>query len=186
MLLYRSIITLLWFVAIVYWSIAAFNVKKSAPRNARWFAIRILFFVIFVVVVRSSIFTNFDAAFIAHSSSALGFIGTVLCAGGIALAIWARVYLGENWGMPSTTKEDTELVTSGPYKYIRHPIYSGVILAMLGSAFAGDGIWLIVFIIFTLYYIYNARIEESNMMWVFPEQYREYKKKTKMLIPFIF
>ena len=102
------------------------------------------------------------------------------------MAIWARVYLGENWGMAATTKENVELVTSGPYKYVRHPIYSGVMLAMLGSALAGDAVWFIVFVLISLYFIYSARMEETNMLWVFPEQYAAYKKKTKMLIPFIF
>lgn len=55
---------------------------------------------------------------------------------GLGLAVWARIYLGRNWGMPTSTKEDPELVTSGPYRTIRHPIYTGILLAMIGSAIA--------------------------------------------------
>jgi len=63
----------------------------------------------------------------------MGGVGVALCALGIGLAIWARTYLGRNWGMPMSRKENPELVTSGPYAYVRHPIYTGLLIAMLGS-----------------------------------------------------
>jgi protein-S-isoprenylcysteine O-methyltransferase Ste14 len=60
-------------------------------------------------------------------------IGAVLFACGIALAVWARLHLGRNWGMPMTQRAEPELVTSGPYRFVRHPIYSGLLTAMLGD-----------------------------------------------------
>lgn len=84
-----------------------------------------------------------------------------------------------------TKKQDPELVTTGPYQYIRHPIYTGILLGTLGSAIDVSTYWLIVFIIFAFYFIYSAVVEEKLMMKQFPQVYPAYKKKTKMLIPFI-
>ena len=64
----------------------------------------------------------------------LAVIGTLVFACGIGLAVWARLHLGRNWGMPMTQRAEPELVTSGPYRFVRHPIYSGLLAAMLGTA----------------------------------------------------
>lgn len=113
-------------------------------------------------------------------------IGFIMFLVGLALAVWARLYLGKNWGMPMTQKQEPELVTSGPYQYIRHPIYSGILLAALGSAFDVSIYWLLVFIIFAVYFTYSAVVEEKLMIKQFPKVYPSYKNKTKMLIPFVF
>jgi protein-S-isoprenylcysteine O-methyltransferase Ste14 len=111
--------------------------------------------------------------------------GLILCAAGIALAIWARVYLGRNWGMPMTQREHPELVTTGPYAYIRHPIYAGVILAAIGSTITIDVLWFIPLLIYCAYFFYSAPIEERHMAERFPNEYPAYKSRTKMLIPFV-
>jgi len=96
------------------------------------------------------------------------------------------LHLGRNWGMPMSQKQDPELVTSGPYHYIRHPIYSGILLAMLGTAIALSIYWLLIFAVSAVYFIYSAGVEEQLMLRQFPKVYQLYKSKTKMLIPFIF
>ena len=63
-------------------------------------------------------------------------LGLVLFGLGLAFAIWARVHIGRNWGTPMTQKDEPELVTSGPYRLVRHPIYSGILLANIGTALA--------------------------------------------------
>ena len=113
-------------------------------------------------------------------------IGLVIFLLGLALAIWARVYLGRNWGMPMTEKADPELVTTGPYSTIRHPIYSGLILAMVGTAVAISLYWLIAVVLLGAYFIYSAVMEERYMAGLFPDTYPRYKQATKMLIPYIF
>jgi protein-S-isoprenylcysteine O-methyltransferase Ste14 len=112
-------------------------------------------------------------------------IGVLLCAFGIGLAIWARAHLGRNWGMPMARKESPELVTSGPYASVRHPIYTGMLTAMLGSAFGESQLWLVPLVLFGIYFVYSARNEEKLMLQQFPEQYREYMSRTKMLVPFV-
>jgi protein-S-isoprenylcysteine O-methyltransferase Ste14 len=113
-------------------------------------------------------------------------IGLAVFLLGLALATWARVYLGRNWGMPMSTKDDPELVTTGPYRTIRHPIYTGMILAMIGTAIAISLYWLIAVAVLGGYFIYSAVVEERNMAKLFPDTYPEYKKSTRMLIPFVF
>jgi protein-S-isoprenylcysteine O-methyltransferase Ste14 len=115
----------------------------------------------------------------------LGIAGVTLCALGVALAIWARVYLGKNWGMPMSRKEHPELVTTGPYAYVRHPIYTGLLLAMFGSAIAETAFWLVPLVVVGAYFIYSARSEEKGMVEEFPERYPAYQKRTKILVPFL-
>ena len=88
--------------------------------------------------------------------------------------------------MPMTQKVDPELVTAGPYKYIRHPIYSGILLAVIGSVLGSGEYWLLFFILAGLYFVYSAVVEEKLMTKQFPKVYPSYKNKTKMLIPFVF
>lgn len=115
-----------------------------------------------------------------------GIIGVLLCGCGIGFAIWARKHLGKNWGMPMTQKEKPELITSGPYSYVRHPIYTGVLIAILGSVFVSGTEWFVVFILAGIYFIYSAKTEEKNLQKEFPETYPTYIKRTKLIIPFIF
>ena len=106
-------------------------------------------------------------------------------ASGIALAVWARVQLGRNWGMPMTQKAEPELITSGPYRFVRHPIYSGLLAGLLGTALASNLIGLIVVAILGVYFYYSASVEEKNLTATFPAAYPAYRARTKMLIPFV-
>jgi protein-S-isoprenylcysteine O-methyltransferase Ste14 len=109
----------------------------------------------------------------------------VVLVSGLSLAVWARIYLGRNWGMPMTLKRDPELVTSGPYRFVRHPIYSGILLGLLGTALATNLYWLIAFGVCLVYFAYSARVEEANLTRTFPTTYPGYRSRTKMLIPFV-
>jgi protein-S-isoprenylcysteine O-methyltransferase Ste14 len=83
-------------------------------------------------------------------------------------------------------KADPELVTTGPYSSIRHPIYSGMILAMIGTAIAVSPSWLVAVAVLGAYFVYSAVVEERFMAGRFPGSYPEYKRSARMLIPFIF
>jgi protein-S-isoprenylcysteine O-methyltransferase Ste14 len=77
-------------------------------------------------------------------------------------------------------------VTSGPYHFVRHPIYTGMAFALIGSAFAvGDLSWLVFYLALIIMFTCRIHVEEKFMTETFPDQYPEYKKRTKMLIPFI-
>ena len=114
-----------------------------------------------------------------------GVRGGAVCRRGIALAVWARLHPGRNWGMPMTQRAEPELVTSGPYRFVRHPIYSGLLAAMLGTALVDNLLGLIVVAVLVAYFYYSGTVEERNLTTTFPMAYPEYKSRTKMLIPFL-
>jgi protein-S-isoprenylcysteine O-methyltransferase len=120
-------------------------------------------------------------------SSEIKILGILICLLGMLFAVWARRTLGLNWSAnPIELKENHELVSSGPYRLVRNPIYTGVMFALLGT-FIGEG-QLRVFLLFVLIaigMIVRTRIEGKLMAQQFPESYPEYKKKVKSLIPWI-
>ena len=84
-----------------------------------------------------------------------------------------------------TSKENADLVTTGPYSLVRHPIYSGALLAVVGSIIVLGIIWIIFFVYIFVYFIYSVKVEEEIMASKFPNEYPAYKARTKMLIPYI-
>jgi protein-S-isoprenylcysteine O-methyltransferase Ste14 len=103
---------------------------------------------------------------------------------GAVFAIWARVTLGRNWSSVPQVKEQHELVVKGPYRIVRHPIYTGLILAAAGTALAQNrGIWLFMVVLILASYWLKIRVEERLMMETFPEEYPEYRRRVKALIP---
>lgn len=112
--------------------------------------------------------------------------GAILVALGLAFSVWARVYLGGNWSGTVTLKRGHELVRSGPYRFVRNPIYTGLIVAFIGSALA-RGQWssvLGVVIAFGAVW-HKSRIEERVLHDAFGRQYDDYKRDTASLIPFV-
>jgi protein-S-isoprenylcysteine O-methyltransferase Ste14 len=171
-----------WVAFWIYWLAAAVGVKAGRSRSSRFVAIRVGILVVAVLLLRTR-------ALRGHATTGnpwLQGIGLAIFLLGLALAIWARLYLGRNWGTPMSQKDDPELVTTGPYHSIRHPIYSGLLLGMIGSAIAISPYWLVAVVLLGGYFIYSAFMEERLMTRLFPDAYPEYKRSTKMLVPFIF
>jgi len=175
-----------WLSFWIYWLAAATRVKGTRPdaSETRWqlqLGLRVVIVLVILILLRLRIFR---VRAIPHAPALLA-IGLLLFVAGLALAVWARLHIGRNWGLPMSEKADPELITNGPYHLIRHPIYSGLILAMLGTALAISLYWLIVAPIVGGYFIYSARTEERYMTELFPDAYPAYKSHTKMLIPFL-
>jgi protein-S-isoprenylcysteine O-methyltransferase Ste14 len=189
MTIFQSIIAALWLLFIVYWAISALSAKRSLGTIAWWkqgllrVAIVVLIIAAFRVTGARHLLHHVEA-YQAHSIL-LGAIGAVFVLLGVGLAIFARAYLGRNWGMPMSRKAEPELVTGGPYAFVRHPIYSGIILALLGSAMGESAVWAVPLIFAVPYFIYSARREEELMCEQFPGQYPDYKRRTKMIVPFV-
>jgi len=175
----RVCILAIWLAFWLYWLIASRGAKSGA-RGGRNFAPGLRVAIVAFVLLRV-----FKVNGLAVHGAALQALGTIVFAGGLALAVWARVHLGRNWGMPMTEKDEPELVTSGPYRLVRHPIYTGILLGMLGTALATNLYWLVAFAVSAPYFVYSARVEEGIMASSFPCAYPPYKAKTKMLIPFV-
>jgi len=187
---YRSIIAGLWLLFVVYWAVAAVGAKRNASSRL-WrggIGLRLVLILLIATVLRSPSLRDFlaEAQRSTSHSDVFGWTGVALCALGFGLAISARWYLGSNWGMPMSRKEQPELVTRGPYAFIRHPIYTGLILAMLGSAIGVNISWALMLVPVGAYFIYSARREEAVMLQQFPEQYAAYMARTGMLAPRLF
>jgi protein-S-isoprenylcysteine O-methyltransferase Ste14 len=182
--LFGTVILVAWVGFWLYWIAAAASSNRRIPQ-AQSFAgigIRLGIVLLALLLLRTKVLRA-NAAIV--DSPLLQAVGLALFALGLALAVWARRYLGRNWGMPMSEKADPELVTTGPYRYVRHPIYSGVILAMIGTGLAAGLYWLVVAAATAAYFTYSAGVEERNMSRTFPATYPAYQRSTKMLIPFV-
>ncbi len=119
-------------------------------------------------------------------STAVEGTGLGITACGIAFAVWARFALGRNWSGEVTIKEEHELVRGGPYALVRHPIYSGILLGLLGTAgYFGEVRGLIAFALFFSGWWLKSRAEEALMIEQFGDEYRQYRREVKALIPFV-
>lgn len=176
------IILILWVVFWIYWIAASAGVKTGHTRWGQFAGIRVALILLVLLLARGRVFKQ---NLVAPGPWFKG-IGLAVFLLGLALAVWARLYIGRNWGMPMSRKEDPELVTTGPYRTIRHPIYTGIILGMVGTALAVSLFWLIGVVVLGGYFTYSAVIEERDMTKRFPDAYPAYKRSTKMLVPFIF
>lgn len=170
-----------WAVFWAYWLVAAFSMKRGRLLLVRELRIRAVIFVLAIILLRLGAFRNNDV----NSDPEIAGLGLVLFAVGLGFAIWARIHIGRNWGTPMSRKDDPELVTSGPYQLVRHPIYSGVIVAGVGTAVALSWSWLIAVGLAGVYFIYSATIEERTLTEQFPDAYPAYRHSTKMLVPWI-
>lgn len=167
-----------WLGLIVIWLLAAFRTKRTVRRQS--FSSRLL--IIGLVALTGYLLFGAEQLHLV----VLGWIGLALTVAGIAFALLARFYLGRNWSGVVTVKEDHELIRSGPYRLVRHPIHSGLLLALIGTEIALGRAWaLIVVGMASLIYIYKIRLEEQFMIEQFGEQYRQYKRETKAIIPFV-
>jgi protein-S-isoprenylcysteine O-methyltransferase Ste14 len=123
----RTVVFIVWGAFWLYWLIAAFGAKQGS-RTSRARAPGL------VIIVGVVLLRAFSSSTLAVHSPVVKAFGVVLLVSGLGLAVWARIYLGRNWGMPMTEKAEPELVTSGPYRYVRHPIYSGLLQRNRGGA----------------------------------------------------
>ena len=171
-----------WVAFWIYWLAASVGVKAGQTQWTRLAGTRVGLILVVLLFVRAGVLNGRAAI----SDPWRQGIGLTVFVPGLALAVWARVYLGRNWGMPMSQKADPELVTTGPYRSIRHPIYSGVILAMIGTMIAVSLSWLVWVVALGAYFAYSAIVEERFMAGRFPDSYPQYKRSTKMLISFIF
>ncbi len=169
-----------WAVFWVYWLAMSAGVKAGQSRWGQFAGFRVGLIIVILLLLRLRLLKGN----VVHSPW-LESVGLAIWVLGLALAVWARVYIGRNWGMPMSRKDSPELVTGGPYRSIRHPIYSGILLAMVGTTVAVSLYWLVAVVVIGGYFVFSAVHEERYMTEQFPDSYPAYKRSTKMLIPFV-
>jgi len=175
-----------WIVFYLYWLVSARKlkaVKRREPAAQR--LIQIAFTgAAFVLVFDDRLGRGFWGTRFVPESTGIGVAGLALAVAGVALAIWARWHLGENWSGMVTLKEGHELIRTGPYRRIRHPIYTGMLLAFVGTVLAvGQYRGLIALAVATTSFYAKARKEESFLAQEFGEAFREHARRTGMFLP---
>jgi len=179
-------VVVLWVLWLVIWILASLRVKKvraHEPTSTRM--AYLLPKVLTALLLFSPIFRRgvLSQRFIGFSPAAQ-WTGVAITALGILFTIWARVHIGQNWSARVVIKEQHELIRSGPYRWVRHPIYTGLLIAIAGTAFVSGewrGVLALAFAIFG--FAWKAKREEAILTEEFGEAYARYRGHTGMLLP---
>ena len=181
----RLWINALWLLFGLYWIVSAFKLKKTKKGESWSQRFRhVLPLVAAFYLFKPRAHYGWLGARFVPGSDVVAWIGVGLTAAGVAVAIWARWHLGANWSGVVTLKEGHELIRSGPYRTMRHPIYTGILLALLGNAVAlGEVRGLLAVAIAWLSFFAKARREESFLTQEFGDRFAEHSKHTGMFLP---
>lgn len=188
LLAYRYAFPAMWLSWVIYWWVASRDVKTTVQRESLTSRLSHIVPLSIAVFLYSS--QRVRNPFLAERFLPLTewsfWIGAFLTAGGLLFAVWARLHLGRNWSGSVTIKEGHELVTSGPYALVRHPIYTGLLLALLGSTLAlGDWRAVLAFGLSAGALWHKMRVEERWMRQQFGDAYQAYAQRVPALIPFV-
>ncbi len=184
----KNIISACWGIFIVVWLLAAIVTKRTVYRESRaqryGYTIPILIGC-YLLFRGYRLPYPFNVQIIPHTGALL-VATSILCVCGVGFCFWARAVLGRNWSGTVTLKENHELIVRGPYRLVRHPIYTGLLAMVVATAIQlghlGGIIGLIL--IFVSFWIKSSH-EEEVMRNQFPDQYPAYRERVKRIIPFI-
>jgi protein-S-isoprenylcysteine O-methyltransferase Ste14 len=186
---YENFFTVVWIAFLIYWQIKAANTKKTQrlePIVSR--ILRIFTFLVAVVLLST---TWIPLPWLYRPVWRAGllpfWIGAAITVSGLVFAVWAREHLGRNWSRSVTIKQDHELITTGPYATLRHPIYTGILAGFLGLAIALSEVrGFVVFVLIFLMFWSKLSREEQWMRSQFGETYASYVRRTAALVPYLF
>ena len=185
---YEFFFPVVWIVFLVYWQIKAADAKATQrlePAGSRIF--RVLIFLI-AIVLHSIPRIPLPWLYLQLWPSGYWsfWMGAALTVAGLLFAVWAREHLGRNWSRSVTIKRGHELITTGPYAVVRHPIYTGILIGFLGMAIAISQVrGFIVFVLIFLVFWVKLRMEEEWMRSQFGETYATYARQTAALVPYL-
>jgi protein-S-isoprenylcysteine O-methyltransferase Ste14 len=186
---YDYFFTVVWIVFLLYWQIKAIGTKTTQrlePIASR--IVRALTFLIAIVLLST---TRIPLPWLYLHLWPAGlwsfWLGAAVMIAGLLFAVWAREHLGSNWSRSVTIKQDHELITTGPYAVVRHPIYTGILVGFLGTAIALSQVrgFIVVALIFFILWL-KLRMEEQWMRSQFGETYASYAHQTAALVPYLF
>jgi protein-S-isoprenylcysteine O-methyltransferase Ste14 len=182
---YAAVIGITWLCFVLYWLACSWGNKRAVRKLSPGFRILpiLCFFGLFALFASHP---GFFRQQLYARTAAVETTGIVLCMLGVAFAIWARNVLGQNWSGIPQIKEGHELIQAGPYRLVRHPIYTGILLAMFGTGFGFGRVQSLVLFLFCFAALWlKLKVEESLMSQQFPEAYPQYRNRTKALIPYL-
>lgn len=181
------LIPVLWAAWALYWFIAAFSAKPVRRRES--VASRLSHYIPLLLAILLVVSPRFTGTVLGTRflprSEILFWIGAVLVLAGLLFAVAARRHLGGNWSGAVTLKQDHTLTRSGPYRFVRHPIYTGILLAFFGSSVIALGEWrgVVALALITAAFLRKIQIEERFLQEQFGDEYACYRKEVAALIP---
>ena len=187
--IYESFFPAVWIFFVVFWQINAGNTKTTQRNEPA--ASRVLRAIIFLIAIVLLSVPRLPLPWLYVRLWPSGFwtfwLGATVTISGLPFAIRAREQLGSNWSRSVTIKQGHELITAGPYAVVRHPIYTGVLTGLLGTAIALSQVrGFIVLVLFFLAFWIKLRLEEQWMRSQFGETYAAYAQHTAALVPHLF
>jgi len=176
----------MWLLWLVYWWLLSRNTKETS-RSETWGS-RASYVVLLVAAGYLMSLRRLPisgASIQLYAPRLVLLLVEVACvAAGLGVAVWARRHLGRNWSGTVTAKDDHELIRSGPYRAVRHPIYTGILLALIGMAI-GTGTWTsaVAVVLAAVAFLRKLRIEERFMIDQFGDEYERYRREVPALVP---
>lgn len=175
-----------WIFLMVYWLAASFDVKQPARVEARWERWSHLAFLLIgsLLLFKKDYDWHFLTRRLYPAAPWIEWLGAAIVVGGIAFAVWARATLGRNWSGQIQIKSDHQLISAGPYRFVRHPIYTGILGGILGTAIAiGEVRGAIAFVLILIGFANKARKEETFLARQFGESFNEHARRTGFFLP---
>ena len=181
-------IPIMWAIFGAYWLFAASRARatqRAETRGSRWTHLALIVSA-FALIITGGLSIGPLARNILPQSNAVQVIGIIVTALGLLLAIWARVHLGRYWSGTIAIKQDHRLIRTGPYAWVRHPIYTGLLVGMAGTAIAvGEVSGLLATVLIFIAYYRKIRIEERFLVEQFGPEYVQYQHEVKALVPLV-
>ncbi len=178
-----------WYIFVAYWLITGLRVKRT--KSAETLASR-LATIVPMVLAFELLFSDFLRVGplrlrFAPADAWIEWLGFAVTSLGVAIAIWARYWIGEYWSARVTLKEGHRLIRSGPYQFVRHPIYTGMLVGAIGRALTiGEWRGILAVVLVLAAHWRKARREESLLTTEFGEEYAAYRRSTGFLFPRLF
>ena len=173
----------------MYWSFAAARRCPSKHRVTRAFTVLntgLLYLGLVLIWLGRSV-PSLLGRLVIPQAIAIDILGTVFTILGVAFAIWSRRLLSHNWSGEVVIVQGQQFIRTGPYALVRHPIYTGILLALLGTMLVAATVGsLLGFVLAIISFRQKARVEEKLLVVEFGEQYTNYQREVKSLIPFIY
>jgi protein-S-isoprenylcysteine O-methyltransferase Ste14 len=184
----NHLLSVLWIAIFVLWAITGITSKQTVQSRSEGpsrIAVWIVWLAWWLLLTHGFGIETLAFRFLPKTTN-VAYAGLIITVAGLALAVWARFQIGRNWSGLIEVKEGHKLTQTGPYAIVRHPIYSGFMLATLGTAIVfGEISGVLAFLMIFVAWNYKARLEETAMIEHFGTEYESYRRKVKGLIPFV-
>jgi protein-S-isoprenylcysteine O-methyltransferase Ste14 len=177
-----------WLLFVAIWVITALSTKRTVYRESQAQRLRYWVWLViayFLLLYGQRLPYPLNLRIVPHVAPT-AWSAAALCVIGLAFAFWARITLGRNWSGVVTLKEGHKLVERGPYRFVRHPIYTGILIMFFATALALGHLagFAATFLMFASFWI-KLRDEEHLMLQQFPHRYAAYRRRAKRIIPFV-